>query len=66
MKNIYIALFSFISFFSCKKQESFTQSVPASSNSNSTAATTIQFSGYTWNIKYGANLGPGPNYWSRK
>ena len=61
MKNI---LFVFISIiiFSCSKQSA--QIVSTQSTDNSTAST-IQFSGYTWNVKNGAHLGPGPNYWSR-
>jgi hypothetical protein len=30
----------------------------------SQALTTINWSGRTWNVKNGAGLGPGPNYWS--
>jgi hypothetical protein len=28
-----------------------------------TAISQIQWSGYTWDVKNGSNLGPGPNYW---
>lgn len=31
---------------------------------HSLEATTIQFSGYTWEVKSGDGLGPGPNNWS--
>ena len=47
----------------CTKQNS---KIAANSAAVSDAvATTIQFSGYTWNVKDGSNLGPGPNNWSR-
>ena len=62
MKNVPVFLIAFI-FFGCSKQSA--QSVSAPSNPDNAVATTIQFSGYTWNVKNGAHLGPGPNYWSR-
>jgi hypothetical protein len=42
------------------------QSTAPSVNTVARAATTLQFSGYTWNIKNsaGAQWGPGPNYWN--
>ncbi|MEP6466970.1 MAG: glycoside hydrolase family 16 protein [Parafilimonas sp.] len=61
MKKI---LFIFISIiiFSCSKQSAQILSTQATDNSTTS---TIQFSGYTWNVKNGSHLGPGPNYWSR-
>ena len=32
--------------------------------SSSAAATTLNFCGYTWTIKQGTGMGPGPNSWS--
>ena len=61
MKNIFLFL-SLIIFLSCSKQSA--QTVSTSTLNNATAAT-VQFSGYIWNVKNGAHLGPGPNYWSR-
>ncbi len=52
-----------IIFISCKKQEVDTYVASISSVNNSTESTTIQFSGYTWNVKNGNHLGPGPNHW---
>lgn len=43
---------------------SLNHSVSESQTFPSAVARTIQFSGYTWNIKSGANLGPGKNNWS--
>lgn len=62
MKNI---LFVFISIIvlSCSKQTA--QTISSASTLNNTTQSTIQFSGYTWNVKNGSRLGPGPNYWSR-
>jgi hypothetical protein len=51
-----------ITIFSCTKQAA--QNVATFAVSNGTA-TTIQFSGYTWNVKNGLNIGPGPNNWSQ-
>jgi hypothetical protein len=62
MKNI-ISIFIAVIFLSCSKQSA--QIVSAQSTDNSITST-IQFSGYTWNVKNGSHLGPGPNYWSRK
>jgi hypothetical protein len=62
MKNF---LFVFISIilFSCSKQSA--QTVTSTSTENNSTTSTIQFSGYTWNVKNGSHLGPGPNNWSR-
>ena len=62
MKNILAFLIAFI-FFGCAKQSA--QTISTSSDTDNAVTTTIQFSGYTWNVKNGAHLGPGPNYWSR-
>ena len=48
---------------SCAKQSA--QTAATSLSKDNQTATTIQFSGYTWNVKDGSNLGPGPNNWSR-
>jgi hypothetical protein len=39
------------------------QSAPERTASTSQALTTISWSGYTWDIKAGTGLGPGPNNW---
>lgn len=62
MKNTLAFLIAFI-FFGCAKQSA--QTISTSSDTNNAVTKTIQFSGYTWNVKNGAHLGPGPNYWSR-
>jgi len=62
MKNLFYLLITTLS-LSCAKQTA--QTVATSSNINNQTTTTIQFSGYTWNVKDGLNLGPGPNNWSR-
>lgn len=62
MKNIFVLL-SAIFFLGCSKQTA--QTVSTSLNIDNGTASTIQFSGYTWNVKNGSHLGPGPNYWSK-
>jgi hypothetical protein len=62
MKN-FLLVVTAILFFSCSKNVEQTVS-PTSSADNNTAST-IHFSGYTWNVKNGSHLGPGPNNWSR-
>lgn len=34
--------------------------------SNNSSVSTINFSGYTWNVRNNSKGGPGPNYWSTK
>src|ERR1043166_192268 len=62
MKNFFLLLTA-IAAVGCTKNSG--QKVSDSSSINNATATTIQFSGYTWNVKDGANLGPGPNNWSQ-
>lgn len=62
MKNILFAFITII-ILSCSKQSM--QTVSSTSAIDNATATTIQFSGYTWNVKNGAHIGPGPNHWSR-
>ena len=62
MKN-FLFVFILIILFSCSKQSA--QTISSASSVDNAAQTTIQFSGYTWNVKNGNRLGPGPNHWSR-
>ena len=62
MKKILLAFLTIIA-LSCSKQSS---QIISAQTTDSAVASTIQFSGYTWNVKNGSHLGPGPNYWSRK
>jgi hypothetical protein len=62
MKSFFVFLAAFF-FFSCAKQSE--QIISKTSVADNAVTNTIQFSGYTWNVKNGAHLGPGPNYWSR-
>ena len=64
MKNILIASFA-IMLVSCSKQSVNIDPPTSSSDIENAALTTIQFSGYTWNVKNGNHIGPGPNHWSR-
>lgn len=59
----FLLLLSLMLFIGCSKQSAQTSTV-FSAIDNATA-TTIKFSGYTWNVKSGSHLGPGPNFWSR-
>ena len=65
MKKFAVAIVCLLCFLSCKKQQLISQTASASSVNNASEST-IQFSGYTWNVKNGSHLGPGPNYWSKK
>jgi len=62
MKKILLAFLTIIA-LSCSKQSS---QIISAQTIDSAVASTIEFSGYTWNVKNGSHLGPGPNYWSRK
>ena len=62
MKN-FVFIIALVIVFSCSKQSA--QTVSTTSGVNNAIRSTIQFSGYTWNVKNGSHLGPGPNYWSR-
>lgn len=62
MKNLFFFVIATLS-LSCSKQAA--QNISATSAVNNETATTIQFSGYTWNVKNGSHIGPGPNNWSR-
>jgi hypothetical protein len=61
MKILYFFLAGALT-FSCTKKAVQTVST---SNIDNALATTVQFSGYTWNVKDGLNLGPGPNNWNK-
>lgn len=50
---------------SCSKQEVLKVPLDTSGQEENKVAATIQFSGYTWNVKNGNHLGPGPNRWSK-
>jgi len=63
MKNLFFIL-TIVLIAGCSKQTA--QTVSSTSLINNSTESTIQFSGYTWNVKNGSHLGPGPNYWSRK
>lgn len=45
-----------------KEAELLRANTTATANQNA-AATTINFGGYTWTVKNGSGLGPGPNVW---
>ena len=59
----------------CKKEEKSSEknsalklaTEQAAKATSSILATTIQFSGYTWNVKHtgSSTMGPGPNYWNQ-
>ena len=61
MKQIFFFLIMTVA-IGCTKKVA--QNVSTSSSANNATAATIQFSGYTWNVKNGVGLGPGPNNWS--
>ncbi|WP_228085158.1 glycoside hydrolase family 16 protein [Mucilaginibacter sp. JRF] len=52
----------------CKKEGAqSTKATPSNTDTVKKASATIQFSGYTWNIKNtgSSTMGPGPNYWNK-
>lgn len=60
MKNIIAFIFCIVPILSCTKQN-FT--ITNASSVDESVSNTIQFSGYTWNIKHGNWMGPGHNRW---
>ena len=62
MKNPVLLVIAW-TFAACSKQSA--HIILASATLNNQITTTIQFSGYMWNVKDGINLGPGPNNWSK-
>jgi hypothetical protein len=65
MKNILNIIFSLAFLLGCTKQNAPLANADTSSTDGA-VSNTIQFSGYTWNVKQGNRLGPGPNAWRRK
>jgi hypothetical protein len=61
VKNLLYLLVAIL-VLSCSKQIEPTMSISQGSNQ---ITSTIQFNGYTWNVKNGPLFGPGPNLWSR-
>lgn len=73
MKNLFPIMIAAIFLYSCKKQAVADNATPISSLANKNQQTesvteTIQFSGYTWNVRHTGNgtQGPGPNYFNKK
>jgi hypothetical protein len=66
--NRLIVLASSLFLIGCTKQTlqtADTDQISRASTQSKAAATTIQFSGYTWNVKSATGqMGPGPNYWN--
>lgn len=71
MKKLTILIAALAIFTSCSKEVATKTDSPSSLTTTddgarkvAAAATTINFSGYTWEVRDQGSSGPGPNYWS--
>lgn len=64
MRKIIYLCFTLVFFISCTKQD-IPNPDPTPTSNDRNLAGTIEFSGYTWNVKQGNRKGPGPNRWRR-
>src|SRR5882762_3854945 len=65
MKKICYVLLAAAMITACKKESAPVKTSTTSATTSPRAATTLSFSGYTWNISApSGQVSPGPNYWN--
>lgn len=66
MYKIALLLLSIAAFTGCAKETAtkLNEEIITTADVNAAAASTISFSGYTWQVRDQGSSGPGPNYWS--